>query len=84
MNAILRNSLLVAGIAGGLALAACKSDHTMDNTGPTPSPAPAEQGMPPASSTTTMPAPTSPTDSTPPPVTTPPTPPNPPNPPTNP
>jgi len=78
MNAIIRNSLLAAGIAGSVALVACKSDHTMDNTGAMPAPAPAEQGMPPSSSTATMPAPTNPTNTTPPPVATPPTPPNPP------
>jgi len=78
MNAITRNSLLVAAIAGSLALAACKSDDAMDSTGPMPAPAPADQTMPPPASSTTMPTPTSPTDSTPPPVTTPP------NPPTNP
>jgi hypothetical protein len=77
MNAITRNSLLVAGITGILALAACKSDDTMDNTGAMPQPAPPTQTVPPPTDGT-MPAPTNPTDTTPPPVTTPPTPPNPP------
>ena len=75
MNAITRNSLLVAVVAGSLALAACKTDDSMDTTGPTPASAPADQTMPPPASTTTMPAPT---DSTMPPTDTPP------NPPTNP
>jgi len=79
MNAITRNSLLVAGILGSFALAACKSDDAMDSTGAMPAPAPAQQSMPPPASSTTMPAPTNPTDSTPPPVSTPPTPPNPPS-----
>ena len=71
MNAIIRNSLLLAGIAGSLALAACKSDD-MDASGPMPA---SEQSMPPPASSTTLPTPTSPTDSTPPPVSTPPNPP---------
>lgn len=80
MNAITRNSLLVAGIAGSLALVACKSHDTIDSTGAMPAPAPAQQSMPPPASSTTMPMPTTPTDSTPPPVSSPP----PPNPPANP
>lgn len=78
MNAITRHSLLVAGIAASLAVAACKSDGTKDTTGPEPASAPAESVPPPASSTT-MPMPTNPTDSTPPPVSTPPAPTNPPS-----